>query len=133
MVHVVAVGSNASEVHSASEDSELESLVGSCILEHIADPTSSAEDMNVLTDRLSAIKADGLMAIVHLSQLKEQAINLPRIDFVDGVILLVRAAQTRRAALEAIERQLAKAGMRLLGSVLLDRVYPIPEKLYHLL
>ncbi len=130
MVYVLAVGSNASEIHSASDESELDLPAGSCILEHFADPTSTTEGMNALIDRLSAINADGLTAIVHLSQSKEQAINLPRLDFVDGVILLVRAAQTRRAALEAIERQLAKASTPLLGSVLLDRVYPIPETLY---
>jgi hypothetical protein len=133
MVHVLAIGSNISEIQSASQGSESDSSAGSCFLEHIADPTSTADGMNRLTDRLSALKADGLMAILHLSQLKEQAICLPRIDFVDGVVLLVRAAQTHRAALEAIERQLAKAGTPLLGSVLLDRVYPIPEKLYRLL
>jgi hypothetical protein len=55
------------------------------------------------------------------------------VDFVDGVVLLVRAAQTHRAVLAAIERQLAKAGTPLLGSVLLDRDYPIPEKFYRLL
>jgi hypothetical protein len=132
-VHVLAVGSNVSEIHPASEGNELDSYAGSCILECIADPTSRAEGMNVLRDRLLAIKADGLTSIIHLSQSKQQVINLPCMDFVDGVVLLVRAAQTRRAALEAIERQLATAGTPLLGSVLLDRDYPIPEKLYRLL
>lgn len=132
-VHVLAVGSNVSEIHPASEGNELDSYSGSCILECIADPTSRADGMNVLRDRLSAIKADGLTSIIHLPQSKQQVRNLPCMDFVDGVVLLVRAAQTRRAALEAIERQLARAGTPLLGSVLLDRDYPIPEKLYRLL
>jgi hypothetical protein len=133
MVHVLAVGSNATQIQPEPKGSESDSSVGSCYLEHIVDPSSAADGINRLTGRLSAIRADGFMAIVHLSQLKEQAINLPRVDFVDGVILFVRAAQTHRAALEAIERQLAKAGTPLLGSVLLDRVYPIPEKLYRVL
>jgi hypothetical protein len=132
-VHVLAVGSNVSEIHPASEGNEVDSYSGSCILECIADPTSRADGMNVLRDRLSAIKADGLTSIIHLSQSKQQVLNLPCMDFVDGVVTLVRAAQTRRAALEAIERQLARAGIPLLGSVLLDRDYPIPEKLYRLL
>jgi hypothetical protein len=133
MVHVLAVGGRASEINRASEKGELDSASGSCVLEHIADPSLAAESMNALTDRLSAIKADGRMTIVHLSQLKDQTINFSRIDFVDGVILLVRATQTRRAALAMIERQLAMAGAPLLGSVLLDRDYPIPENLYRLL
>jgi hypothetical protein len=133
VVHVLAVGSSVSHGHWRSVERELDSFAGSCILEHISDPTSTVNGMNVLTDRLSAIRADDLITIVHLSQVKEIGLTLPRIDFVDGAILLVRAAQTRRAALEAMERQLAMAGTPLLGSVLLDRVYPIPEKLYRLL
>jgi hypothetical protein len=133
MVHVLAIGSNASESPAEEEGRELNPLCGSCILEYVPNPTSTADGMNYLTDRLSAIRAEGFTTIVHLSQLRDQSINLPRIDFVDGVVLLVRAAETRRAALEAIGRQLAKAGIPLLGSVLLDRVYPIPERLYRLL
>ena len=132
-VHVLAVGSNVSEIHPAFEGNELDSYSGSCILECISDPTSRADGMNVLRDRLSAIKADGLTSITHLSHSRLQVINLPCVDFVDGVVLLVRAAQTHRAVLAAIERQLAKAGTPLLGSVLLDRDYPIPEKFYRLL
>jgi hypothetical protein len=89
--------------------------------------------MNVLRGRLSAIKADGLTSITHLSQSKLQVINLPCVDFVDGVVLLVRASQTRCAVLEAGERHLAKASTPLSGSVLRDRDYLIPEKLYRLL
>jgi hypothetical protein len=111
----------------------LDSCSGSCILECIADPTSRADGMNVLRGRLSAIKADGLTSITHLSQSKLQVINLPCVDFVDGVVLLVRASQTRCAVLEAGERHLAKASTPLLGSVLRDRDYLIPEKLYRLL
>jgi hypothetical protein len=133
MVHVLAIGGNLSESQSAVGSSGSRPSTGGCFLECIADPTSTSDGMNVLTDRLSALKADGLMAIVHLAQSKEPAVNLPRIEFVDGAILLVRAAQTHRASLEAIERQLSKAGTPLLGSVLLDRVYPIPEKLYRVL
>jgi hypothetical protein len=48
------------------------------------------------------------------------------------VILLVRATQTRRATLAMLERQLAMGGTPLLGAVLLDRDYPIPENLYRL-
>jgi hypothetical protein len=133
MVYVLAICSNASEIRSASTGSESESCSSSCYLEYIAEPTSTPDGMNALTNRLSAIKTDGHMAIVHLAQLKEPAINLPRMDFVDGVLLLVRAAHTHRAALEAIGRQAAKTGTPLLGSILLDRVYPIPKKLYRML
>jgi hypothetical protein len=132
MVHVLAVGGKASEINRAYEEVESDSPSG-YILEHIADPSSAIEGINVLIDRLSAIKADGLVAIVHLSQSKDQSINLSRVDFVEGVILLVRATHTRRASLARIEQQLAIARTPLLGSVLLDRDYPIPENIYRLL
>jgi hypothetical protein len=47
--------------------------------------------------------------------------NFPRIDFVDGVIIIVRIAQIRRAILEVVERHLVSVGTPLLGSILLDR------------
>ena len=132
MVHVLAVGGKASEINRANEEVELDSTSG-FILEHIADPSSAVDGINALTDRLSAIKADRLVAIVHLSQSKDQTINLSRVDFVEGVLLLVRATHTRRASLARIEQQLAIARTPLLGSVLLDRDYPIPENIYRLL
>lgn len=88
-VYVLAVGSNVSEMHPGSEGNELDSYSGSCILECIADPTSRADGMNVLRDRLSA-KADGLTSITHLPHSKLQVINLPGVDFGDGVVLAKR-------------------------------------------
>jgi hypothetical protein len=133
MVHVLAVEGKASEISHSSEEGELDPGAGTCVLERISDSASTMAGRSLLTDRLSAIRADGLMAVVHLSQLREQAINRSCVEFVDGVILLVRAAQTRRAALGMIEKQMEMSRTPLLGSVLLDRDYPIPENLYRLL
>lgn len=58
---------------------------------------------------------------------------LPHAAAIDGVALLVRAAQTRRTELHTVERQLATAGLKCFGCVLLDHVQPIPKKLYKLL
>ncbi|MGB9469754.1 MAG: hypothetical protein WBQ59_10420 [Candidatus Acidiferrum sp.] len=71
IVHVLAVGSDVSESYSAPGASDLDLSNGSCIVEQIGDPSSAAEGINVLTSRLSAIKAEGFMTIVHTSQLKE--------------------------------------------------------------
>jgi hypothetical protein len=68
MVHVLSVGSTAPEIKIASEDRDSDSGSRSYILEHIAEPSSTLEGLSILSERLSAIKADGLMTIVHLSQ-----------------------------------------------------------------
>ncbi len=47
-----------------------------------------------------------------------------------GFVLMVRANRTRRAAIEAVQRKLARLEVPLLGAVVLDREYPIPDSLY---
>jgi hypothetical protein len=53
--------------------------------------------------------------------------------FSDGLVLVLSALHTRRAAALQRKRALEDAGVRLLGTVLADREFPIPEKLYRLL
>lgn len=48
----------------------------------------------------------------------------------DGVVLVLEANATRRVAALSAKEALAAAGVRLLGTVLNDRTFPIPEKLY---
>jgi protein-tyrosine kinase len=49
---------------------------------------------------------------------------------VDGVVLVVRAGRTSREAVLQAKKRLQLAGARLLGVVLNDRTYPLPEFLY---
>ncbi|HUK26743.1 MAG TPA: hypothetical protein VLV49_19355 [Terriglobales bacterium] len=48
----------------------------------------------------------------------------------DGVALVVEAQRTRRAAAQGAKEMLFAANVRLLGSVLSERRFPIPERLY---
>jgi Mrp family chromosome partitioning ATPase len=48
----------------------------------------------------------------------------------DGVVLVLEANKTRRAAALSAKEALEAAGVRLLGTVLNNRTFPIPEKLY---
>jgi len=48
----------------------------------------------------------------------------------DGVVLVLEANATRRVAALSAKEALEAAGVRLLGTVLNDRTFPIPEKLY---
>jgi Mrp family chromosome partitioning ATPase len=51
-------------------------------------------------------------------------------QLVDGIVLIVEANQARREAVRRAKEQLETAHVRLLGAVLDQRTFPIPEKLY---
>jgi len=48
----------------------------------------------------------------------------------DGVVLVLTASSTRRVAARKVKERLYSANARLLGTVLNDRKFPIPEKIY---
>jgi hypothetical protein len=51
-------------------------------------------------------------------------------QFADGVILIVEAHATRRAAAIQVKERLQAANARLLGVVLAERRFPIPDPIY---
>jgi hypothetical protein len=51
-------------------------------------------------------------------------------QFADGIILVLSAQHTRRVTARKIKEELEGAQARLLGTVLSDRVFPIPEGIY---
>jgi hypothetical protein len=51
-------------------------------------------------------------------------------QLADGIILVLAANSTRRAAARKIKETLEAAQVRLLGVVLSDRTFPIPERIY---
>jgi hypothetical protein len=48
----------------------------------------------------------------------------------DGVVLVLRANSTRRLAAQKTKQSLAAANVRVLGTILCDRTFPIPDSLY---
>ncbi|MGA8489073.1 MAG: hypothetical protein WB711_01540 [Terriglobales bacterium] len=48
----------------------------------------------------------------------------------DGIVLVVRANSTRRVAAQKVKEKLHAANARLLGAVLSERTFPIPETIY---
>jgi len=57
-----------------------------------------------------------------------QALSVARCT--DGVILVVRADRTHRDAVRSAVSDLQSANLRVLGTVLNDRTYPVPKKIY---
>jgi Mrp family chromosome partitioning ATPase len=48
----------------------------------------------------------------------------------DGVVMVVRAEATPRNLVRSVARDLQSSNVRLLGAVLNDRLYPVPESVY---
>jgi hypothetical protein len=133
-VRVVCVGSRSSDVVSAWKRMTENPGREHCAIEHRGDISFGVDSTRDLSNRLAAIRATHGCVIVHLAKIDRPIGILARTLKVDGVALLVRAGRTHRAALGAIDRELSPSGVPpLLGSILLDRVYPIPEKIYRLL
>ena len=51
-------------------------------------------------------------------------------QLADGVILVLEAHSTRRATARKIKETLETAQARILGTVLSERVFPVPERIY---
>ena len=51
----------------------------------------------------------------------------------DGIVLVLEANSTRRVAAHKAKQALEAANVRVLGTVLNNRTFPIPEKIYRLL
>ena len=51
-------------------------------------------------------------------------------QFADGIILVLSASHTRRVVARKIKEMLDATQARVLGTVLTDRVFPIPEGIY---
>jgi hypothetical protein len=133
-VRVVCVGSRSSDIVSAWKRISVNPGHAHCVLEHRGDVGLGVDSTKELSNRLSAIRAAHGCVVVHLAKIDRPIGIFARTITVDGVVLLVRAGKTHRAALGAIDRDLSPSGVPpLLGSILLDRVYPIPEKIYRLL
>jgi Mrp family chromosome partitioning ATPase len=48
----------------------------------------------------------------------------------DGVVVILTAGSTRRVAARKVKERLYSANARLLGTVLNDRKFPIPDRIY---
>jgi capsular exopolysaccharide synthesis family protein len=94
------------------------------------------------TDSPGLLSSDGLKAL--LAQLRKEfdyvLINVSEMmldgaasqwgPLVDGVILVVEANLTRREVARKAKESLESANVRLLGAVLNNRTFPIPETIY---
>jgi hypothetical protein len=78
---------------------------------------------------LAAVRAEFEYSIVLANPADSNAI-VEGARFSDGLVLVLSALHTRRRAALQTKRALEEAGVRLLGTVLTDREFPIPHNLY---
>ena len=109
-------------------------LQSGSVLEYVSAPgVTGGHTGTPLTERLEDLLIAKRKVMVHLPDAHAlTALALTRTN-VSGFVFLARASRTRKAALESLQAKLEQFDIPLFGAVLLDRVYPIPERLYRLL
>jgi protein-tyrosine kinase len=83
-----------------------------------------------LESRIAELRTAFRYVIVHASPLNKDADSMLLSRWTDGVVLVVEANSTRRDTARRLKRDLEVANVRLLGVVLNNRRFPIPETLY---
>ena len=88
----------------------------------------------VATASLHSYLADVRMqfgySIVEAPPAGESSLATAMAQFADGIILVLSAQRTRRIMARKIKGMLEAAQARILGTVLSDRVFPIPDGIY---
>jgi receptor protein-tyrosine kinase len=79
---------------------------------------------------LGAIRRQFEYSIVEAPPAGESSEATAMAQFADGIILVLSAQRTRRAAARSLCHAMGAAHVRLLGAVLDEREFPIPEEIY---
>jgi hypothetical protein len=129
-VRVLAIRTSSEEW--TDEELQMANTPGGPIVE-VVSMRSVSTGGELLEHRLSDLLHDGEIVFLHLPNAPDWMATTMDDRGGLGAILLSRASHTRRTTVESVQAKLEHLGVRLLGAVLLDREYPIPEKLYRLL
>ena len=83
-----------------------------------------------LSERLSEVRSQFEYGVIQAppARVPSELMSLGR--FCDGIILVLEAESTRRIAALQFKRMLQEGNVRLLGTVLDQRRFPIPESIY---
>jgi Mrp family chromosome partitioning ATPase len=79
---------------------------------------------------LTALRETFRYVVVHSSPFRQDTISNFLSRWTDGVVLVVEANATPRDAARRVKENLAAAKVSVLGVVLNNRTFPIPEALY---
>jgi len=90
----------------------------------------SAFGTEQLRSSLREVRKEFAYVLIDAEPVGQQADAAALGQATDGVVLVLEANATRRVAALSAKEALEAAGVRLLGTVLNNRTFPIPEKLY---
>jgi hypothetical protein len=91
-------------------------------------PSSRQRITNENSSRLREITADFDFSILSCAPVSWLTASVGQI--CDGVVLVLTANKTRRLVATQIKEQLSKSQINLLGTVLVERHFPVPQGLY---
>lgn len=83
-----------------------------------------------LKDRMNELRVFFKYVLIH-SPMRSDRIAAPPSFGVDGLVLIVEANSTRRERAREVMEELRMLGTPILGVVLNNRTFPIPEAIYH--
>jgi hypothetical protein len=81
-------------------------------------------------ENLAPISAEFDYVCVNLPPVNSAESALTRTDDLDGIVLVIQAHSTRRDVVEKAYRSLESRGKKVVGAVLNNRRFPIPERIY---
>lgn len=92
--------------------------------------TGLGESFTSLDLYLAALRAEFEYSIVASPPAGESDVAIATARCADGIVLVLSTQTSRRAAALRVKGTLCETGVRLLGAVLVDREFSIPERLY---
>jgi hypothetical protein len=79
---------------------------------------------------LGELRREFEYSIVEAAPAGESNDTISMAQFADGIVLVLSAERTRKVTARNVKQVLEGAQARLLGTVLSDRVFPIPDRIY---
>jgi Mrp family chromosome partitioning ATPase len=93
---------------------------------HLSAPLSSDH----LRSRMAELRAWCKYVVIHSSPLNLDAVSISLSRLTDGVVLVLEAGSTPRDRARHVKKSLEAASVNIIGAVLNNRTFPIPEALY---
>jgi Mrp family chromosome partitioning ATPase len=83
-----------------------------------------------LRTRIAELRAAFRFVIIHAGTLRLESSAMQLSGWTDGIVLVVEANSTRRELVKRMKEYLLSSKVNLLGVVLNNRTFPIPEAIY---
>ncbi|HLK33627.1 MAG TPA: CpsD/CapB family tyrosine-protein kinase [Terriglobales bacterium] len=95
--------------------------------EKLSQATAASE---VLRTRLNQVRGEFDYVIIDTPPLNQYSDAMSLASAADGIVLVVKANTSRRDAAQKVMRDAKVANLRILGAVLNQRTYPVPQAIY---